>query len=122
MNIQPIQWLLAGDQETPLEVQPNFIFDGHEFPRLQPMPTSFFFYLAYKARRGDEAAALILKTFTIGLNDVFGKPYWPVRVPILECVGVDPGAGDDKTVTLDLSALEQAAIAEIKSEGGILLP
>lgn len=82
IHVQPIQWLMGGPQEQPPETFPTFTFDGHEFPRVQPQPTAMFLYLAYKARRGDEAAKMVLDTFTIGLNDAFGKSYWPMVVTV----------------------------------------
>lgn len=82
IHVQPIQWLMGGDPEFSPEAVPTFTFDGHEFPRVQPQPTAMFLYLAYKARRGDEAAKMVLDTFTIGLNDAFGKSYWPVAISV----------------------------------------
>ena len=57
---------------------PTFHFDGHEFAgNWGTMPTELapLFDLAYRARRGDEAAIAVIRAAAIHLTDVAGNVY-----------------------------------------------
>jgi len=65
--------LVAGPQLVP--------FDGHRFewwpPGVNPLPLAFALDLAFRARRGDEAAVDLLNAFGITVTDADRRSYWP---------------------------------------------
>lgn len=72
--------LLPTGQYSTITIQPNtFHFDGHEFAGgvWGNMPTSMatIFDLAYRARRGDEAAIAVIKAANVYLTDIAGNVY-----------------------------------------------
>ena len=75
-------------QYSALTIQPNtFHFDGHEFVggNWGTMPTELatLFDLAYRARRGDEAAIEVIRAANVYLTDIAGNVYisrdWKAR-------------------------------------------
>ncbi len=69
----------AGQYST-ITIQPNtFQFDGHEFAggNWGTMPTELapLYDLAYRARRGDEAAIAVVKAANVYLTDISGNVY-----------------------------------------------
>ncbi len=69
-----------GGQYGSITIVPNtFHFDGHEFAGgvWGNMPTNMvtIFDLAYRARRGDEAAIAVIKSANIHLADIAGNVY-----------------------------------------------
>ena len=72
--------LLPTGQYSTITIQPNtFHFDGHEFAggNWGTMPTELapLFDLAYRARRGDEAAIAVIKAANVYLTDIAGNVY-----------------------------------------------
>lgn len=67
-------------QYSTITIQPNtFLFDGHEFVGgnwgNMPVELAPLFDLAYRARRGDEAAIAVIKSANIHLADIAGNVY-----------------------------------------------
>lgn len=65
---------------TTMTIQPNtFRFDGHEFAGgnwgNMPIELAPLFDLAYRARRGDEAAIAVIKSANVYLTDIAGNVY-----------------------------------------------
>lgn len=61
---------------------PTFEFDGQEFPgnwRTMPSEQVPFFDIAYRAKRGDEAAIAVAKACRLYIADVDGKTYIDCR-------------------------------------------
>lgn len=55
------------------------MFDGVPFRAPQDIQVVPYLEMAYRARRGDESAALTLTTFGIVLLDATKRQYWPVE-------------------------------------------
>jgi len=53
-------------------------FRGQNWGNMPALSVAFF-YLAYRARRGDEAAIAVLNAAQITIRDVDGVDYWPAR-------------------------------------------
>lgn len=65
----------------PQPAQSIVVFDERPFLCPQHIQVVPYLEMAYRARRGDEAAALTLRTFGITLQDATKRPYWPEPEP-----------------------------------------
>ena len=61
---------------------PTFDFDGHKFPgmwKTMPKEQAFEFYLAYQAKRGDEAAIAVAVACGLQIFDIDNQLYFDCR-------------------------------------------
>lgn len=106
------------------------MFDGRPFRVPQEIQVVPYLEMAYRARRGDHAAALTLTTFGIQLWDAARRPYWPLETPAELTAAISGGEADAKPQMPDNYELtgqsghaQALAPAEPASaESSILLP
>ncbi len=114
--------LMGQQPPRPQQVAILINFDGHEFPvpamqmgeRVQvDLSLAPIYEMAYRARRGDEAAAATLSAFGIGLVSKDRVQYWPPTV-------------ETEAPTTETSPLPQAEVSIIEpppsEPSNILLP
>lgn len=77
----PTEELLSWGRASEMTIygNPPVEFDGHKFdPCVSPVLLTGL-DLAYRARRGDDGAKLLLETFKVSVFDSEGKRYWPAE-------------------------------------------
>ena len=78
------------------QTQPNpndvIEFDGLKFPRPIFLQAIGLFEIAYRARRGDEAATATLTASGIWIKAVDGSVYWPLQAAAEQVTDPESGA------------------------------